>query len=381
LLHFLTQRFAVHLITFIDEHSPNPEPELPRGLVDSITSIHLPHHDRSAFSRAYRNTGRLLRGQLPLTDRFCQEQSQRRVELAIADKRYAVAVIEHFWCARYVELLRKRAEFVVLNLHNVESVLHEHCARTEPFPHKVGHRFFRRTAQRMERELLAEFDLVLVTSTDDQRRVSEICPRARTAVYPNAIPLHGQPRTPEEHVIAFSGNLEYHPNVSAVRYFREEVWPGLRDADPGLRWRLIGRNEQCVEALVAGDERIERTGAIPDSIDELARAKVIVVPLLAGSGTRIKILEAWAAGRAVVSTSIGAEGLDARDGENIRIADNPKEMKAAVLELLENPSERNRLGMAGRAAMERNYSWPAAWRTMEQAWDEMLCAAGMVTVG
>jgi glycosyltransferase involved in cell wall biosynthesis len=102
--------------------------------------------------------------------------------------------------------------------------------------------------------------------------------------------------------------------------------------------------------------------------------------LLAGSGTRIKILEAWAAGRAVVSTSIGAEGLDARDGENIRIADNPKEMKAAVLELLENPSERNRLGMAGRAAMERKFSWPAAWRTMEQAWDEMLCAAGMVTI-
>ena len=275
LLHFLAQRFAVHLITFLDEFSPNPEPELPRGVVDCITSIRLPHHDKSTFSRAYRNTGRLLRGQLPLSDRFCQEQSLRRVDLAVSGRRYAVAVIEHFWCARYFELLRERADLVILNLHNVESALHEQCARTEPFPDKVGHRFFRRTAQRMERELLAEFDLVLVTSEDDQRRVRELCPRARTAIYPNAIPLHDTPRQPEEHVVAFSGNLEYHPNVSAVRHFREQVWPGLRQADPQLRWRLIGRNEQSVEAIVGGDDRIERTGAIEDSIAELARAKEI----------------------------------------------------------------------------------------------------------
>lgn len=380
LLHFLAHRFPVHLITFIDEYSPNPEPELPRGLVDCITSIHLPHHDKRPLSRACRNTGRVLRGQLPLTDRFGQEPSRRRVELAIAGKRYAAAVIEHFWCARYFELLKRHSDSVILNLHNVESALHEHCARTEPFPHKVGHRFFRRTARKMERELLAEFDLVLVTSEDDRRRVGELCPRARTAVYPNAIPLHEPTREQEEHVVAFSGNLEYHPNVSAVRYFREQIWPGLRAADPGLRWRLIGRNEQCVEAIVAGDNRIERSGPIADSIRELARAKVVVVPLLAGSGTRIKILEAWAAGRAVVSTSIGAEGLDARDGENIRIADDPRSISAAVLELLTNPVERRRLGQAGRSIMERNYSWPAAWRMMEGAWDEMMLAPGLAAI-
>jgi glycosyltransferase involved in cell wall biosynthesis len=181
-------------------------------------------------------------------------------------------------------------------------------------------------------------------------------------------------------VVAFSGNLEYHPNVSAVRYFREQVWPGLREADPELRWRLIGRNEESVEAIVCGDDRIERTGPISDSIRELARAKVVVVPLLAGSGTRIKILEAWAAGRAVVSTSIGAEGLDARDGENIRIADDSKGMSAAVLELLTDPFERQRLGQAGRSIMERNFSWPAAWRTMEGAWDEMMLAPGLAAI-
>ncbi len=90
-----------------------------------------------------------------------------------------------------------------------------------------------------------------------------------------------------------------------------------------------------------------------------------MVPILAGSGTRIKILEAWAAERPVVSTSIGADGLPVRDGENIRIADDPEVMKKAVLELLEDKELRIRLGKAGRKTYAENYSWPAAWDTLE----------------
>ena len=102
-------------------------------------------------------------------------------------------------------------------------------------------------------------------------------------------------------------------------------------------------------AWSSDDPRIEFTGPVGDAIEELARARVVVVPLLAGSGTRIKILEAWAAGRSVVSTPIGAEGLPARDGENIRIVRGPRQMAEAVLELLADAPQRERLGRAGRA--------------------------------
>jgi glycosyltransferase involved in cell wall biosynthesis len=365
LLHFLAQRFRVHLMTFWEQDSPNPETYLPKDLVERITSIHLPSHNKRTVARIYRNTGRLIRGQLPLTARFTDESSLRRVALATQNETYAVAVIEHFWCACYLDILRARARSVVLDLHNVESALHEHCSRTEPWPNKIGHSFFRRTARRMERSMLAEFDLVLVTSEADRERVLGIAPTARVGVYPNAVPWVELPAAPEENIIAFSGNLEYHPNVSGVRYFRREIWPAIKAAQPGLRWRLIGKNDGVIRPFLSDDPAIECTGPVADAVIELARAKVVVVPLLAGSGTRVKILEAWAAGRAVVSTSVGAEGLPAVDGWNIRIADTPEAMSATVLELLADRASRQRLGAAGRAVYEEKFCWPAAWKTLE----------------
>ena len=377
LLHFLAERFRVHLLTFAEEDGPNPEPFLPKGLVEHITTIYLPYHEKGAVSRIYRNTGRLIRGKLPLDDRFSERESWRRIALATEGQRYEVAVIEHFWCARYLALLRTRARRIVLDLHNVESVLHKSCSRTEPWPNKLGHRFFQRTARRLERSLLAEFDLVLVTSEADRDRVLDLAPRARVAVYPNAVPLREAPQVEEEEIIAFSGNLEYHPNVNAVRHFHKEVWPTLQEASPGLRWRLIGKNEFAVRDLVGDDPRIEMTGPVGDAVEELARARVVVVPLLAGSGTRIKILEAWAAGRCVVSTPIGAEGLPAHDGGNIRIVQGPREMASAVLELLSDPAQRERLGRAGRATYEAGFCWPAAWKTLEATFDSLLSVSPM----
>ena len=365
LLHWLAGRFQVHLITFADGQAPNPEPDLPRGLVDRFSCIDLPHHHKGPASRLYRNTGRLIRGELPLTDRFGQAQSLQRVALATEDEQFDIAVIEHFWCAQYLKVLRSKAKKVVLDLHNIESVLHDGCARTEPWPSSLGHRLFRRTAERMEKNILAEFDLVLVTSEADRERVLSIAPKAEVGVYPNSIPLVAKPQVQEEDVVAFSGNLEYHPNVTAVKHFKTHVWPGLRESVPELRWRVIGKNDFAIKDVIKGDPRIETTGRVDDAIQELARAKVVVVPLLAGSGTRIKILEAWAAERPVVSTSIGADGLPVRNGEKIWIADTPQEMKTAVLELLKNQDLRNKLGKTGRKTYAENYSWPAAWDILE----------------
>ena len=210
-----------------------------------------------------------------------------------------------------------------------------------------------------------------------QSQPIQLSPRARVAVYPNALPLSAVPKAEEEEIVAFSGNLEYHPNVNAVRYFQSEVWPLLKAACPGLRWRLIGKNEEAARAMIGEDPQVEFTGPVADAIWELARARVVVVPLLAGSGTRIKILEAWAAGRCVVSTPIGAEGLPARDGENIRIVTGPRRMAEAVLELLGDAAQRERLGRAGRATYETGFCWSAAWKTLETPFDSLLSVSPM----
>jgi glycosyltransferase involved in cell wall biosynthesis len=174
------------------------------------------------------------------------------------------------------------------------------------------------------------------------------------------------PPREERDIIVFSGTLEYEPNRTAVRYFTEQIWPALREKWPGLRWRLVGRNPEAVERFARHDPRIECTGPVDDAISHLSAAKVAVVPLLSGSGTRLKIIEAWAAGTAVVSTSVGAEGLPARHGENILLADSPESFASAVALLLESPVERSRIGRAGRAQYERAFTWNAAWSVLDR---------------
>jgi glycosyltransferase involved in cell wall biosynthesis len=166
-------------------------------------------------------------------------------------------------------------------------------------------------------------------------------------------------------VIVFSGNLEYHPNRLAVRYFRDQVWPLVHRRWPGLKWRLIGKNPDAIRDLTEGDPNIELQGPVIDAVAELARARVAVVPIQAGSGTRLKILEAWAAGVPVVSTQIGAEGLEAIDGNHILIADSAATMVDAISKLLASPELRRRVGQAGRMLLEQEFTWESAWSRLD----------------
>jgi glycosyltransferase involved in cell wall biosynthesis len=184
-------------------------------------------------------------------------------------------------------------------------------------------------------------------------------------VYPNAIPWVPVPVRTKEHEIVFSGNLEYHPNFSAVRFFARQVWPGLRRRWPQLVWRLVGKSPGAVAKLVAGDPRIQLSGPVEDAVAELARAQVAIVPLLAGSGTRFKILEAWAAALPVVSTSIGAEGLPVRDGEHLLLADTAVTFAEAISRLLTCKDLRESVGNSGRLLLEKEFTWKSAWEGLD----------------
>ena len=365
LLHYLADRFETDLLAFAVDGAADPRDELPGGLVRRADTVRLPYHRRDGAARIYRNSSRVLRGRLPLMDRFSQPETLEAVRATLDGRRYRLAVVEHFWCADYLPMLREIADLVVLDLHNVESALHGACARSEPWPQNLGHRFFQRRAAQLERRILGRFDLVLAASEADAARVQALAAGVRVAVFPNALPLRPTPDEAEEEVIAFSGNMEYHPNVSAVRFFATEVWRGLREKHKGLVWRLIGKNPHAVQDIVGDDPRIELTGPIADALPELAKAKIVVAPLLAGSGTRVKIMEAWAAARPVIASPIGAEGLPIIEGENIVLAEAPREWIEKVLKLLRSEPERRLLGAAGRSMFERELCWPAAWKRLD----------------
>ena len=360
LIHYLARTRPVDLILFRQPGAPHPAQLLPAGLVRRVSAIELPPTGRGQAARAVRNALRLARGVPPLFDRFAG--FEREVAAAIGETRYGTGLIEHAWCAPYWEQIAPACRITVLDLHNIESVLHERCAAVEGAAAGFAHRLFRDRARESERTWLPRFTQVLVTSPRDAELALAIAPAAKVAVYPNAVPAVPLPPHADEPAVVFSGNLEYHPNLTAVRFFREEVWPLLRGRWPGLVWRLVGKNPEAARRFTAGDPRIEVTGPVSDAVVQLARARVAVVPVLAGSGTRFKILEAWSAGLPVVSTTVGAEGLPALDGENLLLADGGPAFAYAVTRVLENATLRQRLGLAGRLLLEKEFTWDAAWK-------------------
>jgi hypothetical protein len=364
ILHYLVQRYTVDLAVFRQPAAPDPARLLPSGLVRRVFVVDLPSNSPGLAARSLRNAARLARSMPPLVDRFSGFQS--RIAESVAACRYSVGIVEHFWCAPYWEQLAPVCGRTVLNLHNVESSLHARCAKTESGPARFAHRMFQAASLDLERQWLPRYSQVLTASETDACLVRSIAPSVHAVVYPNAIPLPAPPPAPDEaEVIVFSGNMEYHPNRTAVRFFRREVWPLLRAQHPALLWRLVGKNPLAIKEFTSGDPRIEVLGPVDDAVREIARARIAVVPLLAGSGTRLKILEAWAAGVPVVSTAIGAEGLPVRDGEHLLIADSPSAFAACVSRLLACSTLSKRLGDAGRSLLEKEFTWEAAWKKLD----------------
>ena len=347
--YFAARGCAVDLLTFVPCQAP-------AEFVREVLYVPLPANGRSLGSRVLRNAGRLVRGVPPLIDRLAGFDAI--VRAVLGSRRYDVAVLEHFWVAPYVDLFRCYAERVWCDLHNIESRFFRTMAAASGPGAAWALGRFGRLSEKLEAELLPKFDGCLVCSEEDARLVRG----ARVVVYPNTIGWHERTEREKGQTLVFSGNMEYHPNQQAVRWFHGSIWPKLRLRFPGLRWRLVGMNPEAVRPVVCGDSRIEMTGAVEDALREIGQAQLAVVPLLAGSGTRIKILEAWAAGTAVVSTTLGAEGLPGC----LRIADGAEAFERAVVELLGDPAERRRLEEAGRTAYEARYHRKAGWAVLDE---------------
>jgi glycosyltransferase involved in cell wall biosynthesis len=346
--YFVARGCAVDVLTFVPC-------EAPAEFVREVLCVPLPANGRSLPARVWRNAGRLVRGVPPLIDRLAGfEASVRGV---IGPRRYDIAVLEHFWVAPYVDVIRDFAERVWCDLHNIESrFFHTMAAASGPAA-AWAHGRFARLSEKLEADLLPRFDGCLVCSDNDARLLGGVA----AVVYPNTIGWYECAEVEKAQTIVFSGNMEYHPNQQAVRWFHANIWPKLRSRFPALRWRLVGMNPEAVRSVVSNDSRIELTGAVKDAMTEIAKAQISVVPLLAGSGTRIKILEAWAAGTAVVSTTLGAEGLP----ESLRIANGADAFERAVVELLNDNGERRRLEQAGRKSYEKSYHRQAAWAVLD----------------
>jgi glycosyltransferase involved in cell wall biosynthesis len=213
-----------------------------------------------------------------------------------------------------------------------------------------------------ERLAWTRADRLIVCSEHDRRQCEGLRAGVNAAVVPNVVDVREYNPKPEGPgaTILYIGGMDWFPNRDAVKFFVFRVLPGLTRRFPGVKFLVAGRAPDAqFRALFAG-HNVSFTGSVPDVRPSLAQADICVVPLRIGSGTRLKILEAAAAGKAIVSTRIGAEGLDFVNGKEILLADSEQDFVDAVSGLLANPGIRSSLGYAARARVEIQYDYGAA---------------------
>jgi glycosyltransferase involved in cell wall biosynthesis len=270
--------------------------------------------------------------------------------------------------ARYFPALRGLP--IVCVHHDVESELLGRRAGLERSAWRRAYvRHQARLMRQVERRWCPRVALNVVTSEHDRELLARVAPGSRIEVVPNGVDTDEyQPGGETTTDIAYVGGTAPFPNLDALNFFSERILPRIRAVVPQASARWIGRASTAQQRQYRDQCGIELTGYVDDAKAPMRDAACHVVPLRIGGGTRLKILNAWAMGKAVVSTSIGAEGLAAVDGDNILIRDEPAAFAAAVVTVLKDETLRARLGEAGRATAERIYSWDAIAAPMLQTY-------------
>lgn len=248
----------------------------------------------------------------------------------------------------------------VLFQHNVESEIWRRHSTTES---KAARRMMYglefKKMLRYEESVVRTFHHIIAVSEHDRQLMSRWVDANRITVVPTGVDLQNfrpAPQAANQPVVMFVGAMDWEPNIDAVEYFCDQVWPAVKKSVPSAHFRIVGRNPgRRVQKLAS--ESVEVTGSVPSVQSHLQEAAVVVVPLRIGGGTRLKIYEAMAMGKAVVSTSVGAEGLDVHDGRDLMLADEPITFGQAVTRLLKEPALRGKYEQAA-VALAGQYDWP-----------------------
>jgi sugar transferase (PEP-CTERM/EpsH1 system associated) len=312
--------------------------------------------------------------------KFTSREVQSKVATLLAGGRFDIAVCDFLAASLNFPSVLKTP--TVLFQHNVESALWERQARHEANPlNRIVYKLEAAKMLRYERAAVARFHHVIAVSEHDRELMSAMTRPARISVVPTGVDLkqfsgdRTAARDAAEPLVIFVGSMDWEANIDAVDYFCREVWPAVKQAVPEARFRIVGRNPNSRVRKLASDS-IEVTGTVASVIEHYREASVNIVPLRIGGGTRLKIYEAMAMGKATVSTPIGAEGLDVNDGNDIMLADSPEKFAESLIALLTDNQLRERI--------ERDAAKQAArydWSVITERFEEVLAEIANTLVG
>lgn len=226
-----------------------------------------------------------------------------------------------------------------------------------------------------EFEMYRKADKVLTLTPEGKRELLEICPELDISIVPHGVDVDYfsfHPLDESEKSLVFVGNYLHYPNVDAVLYFHRAIWPLIKSRFPDMKFYIVGQSPPVEVESLSLDPSIIVTGKVADVRPFLKKGRIFICPVTLGGGFRGKILEAMAAGRPVVSTSLGSEGIPAVHGENILIADEPQEFAKAVAALIDNPDLAEKLGRNARKLMEEQYAWEKGVQVLERILEKMM---------
>ncbi len=361
--HILRGLAADHEITLLSFLEPGQTAD-PHQIAPLIV---LCHHIETVPAPA-RSTGQRLRQllttRLPdMAHRLYSPAFADRLRHLLAANQFDVVQIEGIELARYIDVIRVASKDVkiVFDNHNAETELQRRNMQTDwrqprRWPAAAYSWMQVGRLARFERWACKNADWVTAVSETDQRYLQS--PNLPISVIPNCIDIT-EYQTPMSSIpfdLVFSGKMDYRPNVDAVLWFADEVWPQILAARPSTTWAIVGQKPHPRLARLRGMPGITVTGWVEDVRPYLAGAALFIMPFRVGSGTRLKLIEAMAAGKAIVSTRMGAEGFPVVDGREIVLADGVEEMATAVLRLLDDLAERTCLGTAARQ-FAAAYDW------------------------
>ena len=298
---------------------------------------------------------------------------QQSLDRVLRARRFDVVNLEFPYLGHY-DFRRappgQKPPHVIVDSHEIAYDLARQFARADG---NLGRRLYAeanwRKLRREELKAYRDADGVYLCSTADEQRLLDQVPNVRTAVIPNAADVeYYQPRPtdppPDGCTVVYFGLLATVPNVDGVTHFAQNIWPRIAAAHPKARWKIIGGRPPPSLLALAGP-RVELTGLVPDLRPHLAAAAVVVVPLRLGGGTRLKIVEAMAMGKPIVSTTLGAEGIEAVPGRDLLVEDDPAAFAEAVNRLLAEPDLAARIGQSARQLATDRYSWTGAAQALE----------------
>lgn len=369
ILRQLARHDTITFFSFYAAHHGDLHPEL-KNLFDRVVCVPLSLPSPKSFAELYEYGIRLLSSEPYSITKYCRPEVRRRLEALLKQETYDVILCDFVVAAGVIPWDCPTSK--VIFTHNVEAAIwrRHYQVAANPLWRAISWVEWRKM-EAAERRYLRLADQVLAVSEADRDTFAHFLDPGKITVIPTGVDVDYFYPIPVEETpnsLVFTGSMDWLPNEDAMLYFVDSILPLIKQQCPAVSLEVVGRKpSRKLQALAEREKTMRLTGWVEDIRPFVARSSICIVPLRIGGGTRLKIFEAMAMSKAIVSTSVGAEGLAVRAGENILLADTPIDFANSVVSLLRDSYERKRLGTSARALVQEKYSWSKVAETFARA--------------